>query len=84
MLFRRARHRRFTGQRKWESAIRPGLHFRLMLTRGYWLRHPEPWAKTDKGKRRRASRRFIRSHDNMESNYVQSDIHPAGAQLRDI
>lgn len=29
----------------------------------WWRRHPEPFAKTKRGKERRAERRFLRQHE---------------------
>lgn len=58
----RKRHRNIRYARQAQS-MSVYSSFQALLHRSFWIRHPEPFSKTRKGKLRRAERLFVRSMD---------------------
>ena len=58
---------RYLRQRRWRHPYDKGsphqralgAAFRFLLETSTWKRHPEPFAKTNRGKKRRDERRFV-------------------------
>jgi len=59
LRYRRLRHPCDRGS---PSARRLGAAFRFLLEASTWKRHPEPFAKTPRGRDRRSERRFVDAH----------------------